>query len=559
MSSNALPLKKRITKEVIKELIPIAEDCVFSYLNETTKPNPDQIEAAFLSGISAFLSTLRNGGHQDDAYRAAITTSKSLPHAVEAANIVADKVRSPVKKLNKTLNTTTSLIKRAGLSTLTGFPDGIKNEIGRDIESVLRLFTILPKESSTKGSGLFGSGVNNFVNHYNTEWLVPTDTDSTYGGSWFSNLLPWNWNLGGLSSDTGSDDLNTGFDLVEDTPLFTNSTNSTPKTDWSWLSSVPQYLTNTFSSNTTNTSDTTPIFGPENQPNSTNFTPKTDWSWLSNLTNVFSSNSTNATDTTPKTGSELVVKEPPGKIEYQRKETEWKPSVTADDLKGVVTDAANKGFLKTAFNAITGNPILASMVMQATPYIFKYGFPLLGSVASGIGNATLGTAREYFKSNDWSDKPTDSWVTKNIGHRFARGYKGLAQWNDKRFIEPVKKWWNDYGVQKQVSNLGTTIETLLPAFGTDYLRYAQQMQQYKAQQAIAKQKHDWEEQERKEDIARQNANLLYQNKRERQEALSYNSDLMAEYDNELAYADDLRKYNAKVAQTKRDYIQGLKD
>lgn len=188
-------IRKRITPGLINELKPIAADSIISYLDESINANPDQIEVALLAGITAFLSTLRNGGQHDQAYRAAIASSKSVSHAVDSANLISDRYKSPRKKTLSTIRTASGLIKRAALSTLTGFPEDKKENIGRDIEGITNLFTLIPKRSSSKGSGLFGAGIGGFENNLNTEWLNPNDDDTAFfTGSGF-------WDFLGLSSD----------------------------------------------------------------------------------------------------------------------------------------------------------------------------------------------------------------------------------------------------------------------------------------------------------------------------------------------------------------------
>lgn len=183
MSGSSKLIRKRITPGLIEELTPVALDSIISYLDESINANPDQLQVALLAGITAFLSTLRNGGQHDQAYRAAIASSKSISHAVDSANIISDRYRSPRTKTINTIRTASGLIKRAALSTLTGFPEDKKEAIGRDIEGITNLFTLIPKHSSTKGSGLFGAGNEGFENNLNTEWLNPND-DVTGSGFW---------------------------------------------------------------------------------------------------------------------------------------------------------------------------------------------------------------------------------------------------------------------------------------------------------------------------------------------------------------------------------------
>lgn len=203
MNSGNNLIRKRITPGLINELKPIALDSIISYLDESINANPDQLQVALLAGITAFLSTLRNGGQHDQAYRAAIASSKSVSHAVDSANIISDRYKSPRKKTVSTIRAASGLIKRAALSTLTGFPEDKKENIGRDIEGITNLFTLIPKHSSTKGNGLFGAGFESFVNNLNTEWLNPNDDDvAFYTGNGF-------WDFLGLSSS--SDDTSNPF------------------------------------------------------------------------------------------------------------------------------------------------------------------------------------------------------------------------------------------------------------------------------------------------------------------------------------------------------------
>jgi len=222
MSSGFKSIRKRITPGFINELKPVAVDSIISYLDESINANPDQLEVALLAGITAFLSTLRNGGQHDQAYRAAIASSKSVPHAVDSANIISDRYRSPRKKTLATIRAASGLIKRAALTTLTGFPEDKKENIGRDIEGITNLFTLIPKHSTSKGSGLFGAGIGDFENNLNTEWLNPNDDDvASFNGSGF-----WDWFKSNPTPQTTDYDPETQSSIWDDPNLVCTDTDA---------------------------------------------------------------------------------------------------------------------------------------------------------------------------------------------------------------------------------------------------------------------------------------------------------------------------------------------
>jgi VIT1/CCC1 family predicted Fe2+/Mn2+ transporter len=114
-------------------------------------------------------------------------------------------------------------------------------------------------------------------------------------------------------------------------------------------------------------------------------------------------------------------------------------------------------------------------------------------------------------------------------------------------------------MQKSIGKLGATIGQLAPALGQDYLAYKQKMQAYQKQQQQAKAQFDYEQKKEQQEIERYNAEMKAKNARERQEALMYNSDKMAEYADELEYQDELKKHDEKVKQAKEEYLDNLKD
>lgn len=465
MSSGFKLIRKRITPGLINELKPVALDSIISYLDESINANPDQLQVALLAGITAFLSTLRNGGQHDQAYRAAIASSKSVSHAVDSANIISDRYRSPRKKTMSTIRAASGLIKRAALSTLTGFPEDIKEKIGDDIEGITNLFTLIPKHSTTKGRGLFGAGIGGFENNLNTEWLNPNDDDvASFTGSGF-------WDFLGLSSDTPN-------------PLPTPGTTAY-------------------------------------EPQTTSYDPATQSS----------------------------IWDDPNLV-----------STDADAPSPGFWGTLGKGLLSLGTGAVgllSGNPMLQSLALQAAVPVAKAVFPVLGKGLHMLGDATYGTFRRYIKRNDWEDNSNTGFFGK-IGHGMARGLKSMYKWNDSQ-INAVNEWAKKHEMQKSIGKLGATIGQLAPALGQDYLAYKQKMQAYQKQQQQAKAQFDYEQKKEQQEIERQNAEMKAKNARERQEALMYNSDKMAEYADELEYLDELKKHDEKVKQAKEEYLDNLED
>lgn len=457
--------KVRNISKITKELFPIARDSVLGFLNESINPNPDQIEVALLTGLTAFLSTLKNGGQHDQAYRAAVACGKSVPHAVDSANIIGDRYHSPRKKTFVTIRTASGLIKRAALSTLTGFPEHKKELIGRDIEGTAKLFTLIPKKSRTKGRGLFGAGAGSFENNLNTEWLNPNDDDvvTDFEGS---GLFDW-------FSSSNSTDTST----VNDPMLF-------------------------------NTTDVTPAWADPNL-------------------------------TTPADADPTLM------------------STDADQPLSSKIETGLKAFGLGALGLLTGNPAVQGMALQVgIPLAWQLG-KTIGKGLYMVGDATIGTLRRKIKEKDWEDTNRTSTLGR-IGHGMARTLKGIYQWNDKQ-MDAMQRWWTDHNMQSDVQKLGATISTLAPALGQDYLAYKQRMLSYQQQQKQAKAQFDYEQKKEKEEIERHNAELKARNERERKEALMYNSDRMAEYADDMAFFDELKKHDEEVKQAKEDYLNSVED
>ena len=229
-------LPKAANDEFVRILQPVARDLIAKCIQDGSAKNPDQVIVGVLSGLSTYLSTIGHNGHSDQAYRAALSAAKSVPNAVIAANVYTDKIRKPPEKLYATMKTASGLIKRAAWSRLPEFTNLAKRSIGNDIEGIIQAFTFSEKNPKDKrGSGLFGAGIGDFTNRFNTDWLEPGD-DTISGGagfdlSMYDNTTPFSsgvsdplssWSPGFQGVDT--DDYGNYSGNFSDFSDFSNST-----------------------------------------------------------------------------------------------------------------------------------------------------------------------------------------------------------------------------------------------------------------------------------------------------------------------------------------------
>ena len=142
--------------DFFNDLLPIAHDLMMAYKAQTPNMNLNQLLVAVSAGLTAYLSTIFNGGHPDQAYRAAISTGKSVSGAVKASKLAAIKIKDPEKRLYKVLSTATDLIKSAGVSVLPDLTSETRTNISDAIDDSIKAVTLLPKiptSQKLRGSG----------------------------------------------------------------------------------------------------------------------------------------------------------------------------------------------------------------------------------------------------------------------------------------------------------------------------------------------------------------------------------------------------------------------
>lgn len=183
-------------KELTEKVIPLSRDIITAYFSEAKKPASRQIQAALFAGIASFLTTLLNGGVDQQAYKVAFDVGRSFPHAVDIANLFTDRIRNPKRKLDETFSCASKLISKAAVSRIPEIPDEERNNIRNDIESSLQIFSLIPSDKQN-GKGKIKGGINIqphvFETGYCTEWLIPNEDDSMLSGSGWNDWLPWNW------------------------------------------------------------------------------------------------------------------------------------------------------------------------------------------------------------------------------------------------------------------------------------------------------------------------------------------------------------------------------
>ncbi len=515
-SKSPTQILKNIGSLNVNEILPIALDSVISYINESGRnANPEQIEVALLAGITAFLSTLNNDGHYDQAYKAALTSSKSISHAVNTANVIGDKFPSPHRKTLVTLDVASNLIKNAALTSLTGFPESKKINIGKDISGIVNLFTLMiPRPAKTKGKGLFGAGIGDFENNWNTEWLNPNEDEKLVGGDW---------------KDVVGKALNFVFRNPYEFPGYRSNTVSIPSTD------------TTFGTST--------IF---DNPNFKGYDDKCYGNFTS-----FDTNSSSLFETPPPTPTPVPT--PAGESgSFWKSLGRFGLSVGSALLKPVTTPAGLiKAGVKGIAGAVMGSPMLQTLALTAAAYAAPTVWNIVKKTTGMIGDATYGTFRRWIKRNAWSDTNRTPWYSK-IGHKVARGLKNIYTWNDKQ-INAAQQWGKKYGLGEDIEKLGATVAQLAPAMGQDYIEYNQRMNAYQQQQDKAKAEHDFAEQTREEQIRKENEDLIAKNKQERAEAMQYNAEQLEQEARNMQFYEDMVDYNKRQDEADRKLQKDLTD
>lgn len=198
-------MNEETLKELTEKVIPLSRDIITAYFSEAKKPASRQIQAALFAGIASFLTTLLNGGVDQQAYKVAFDVGRSFPHAVDIANLFTDRIRNPKRKLDETFSCASKLISKAAVSRIPEIPDEDRKNIRNDIESSLQIFSLIPSDKQN-GKGKIKGGINIqphvFETGYCTEWLIPNEDDSVLSGSGWRDWLPWNW---GKKSDDASE------------------------------------------------------------------------------------------------------------------------------------------------------------------------------------------------------------------------------------------------------------------------------------------------------------------------------------------------------------------
>lgn len=501
-----------ITPDLINTLLPVTRDAIVAFFDKSASQNPEQLKAAVVAAIAAFLSTLSNNGVYDQAYRAGIAASKSVPQAVIAANIANDKIRNPVRKINDTLRTTTSLIGKAAKSTLPGFSRAARESVANDVSAATAAFSLLPQNKETTGKGLIGGSSFN-SDGLNTAWLVPDD-DTAYikGGSlssFFGNVID---HIAGFVAPTGSYshivaaqdqyDRDYGFSPESAAPL--------QSTDADYAAIDP------------------------NRVSTWKDDPTAQSSWRDN----------------PQWKNMLGVDTT--KLWHNLRDKILTPEDTAQS-----TDADKPFFMKLGEkwdsfkDAVTGgNPLVTAAAIQSLPYVFQYGLPLAKSLFQLIGDNTYGRLRRLVKKTNFNETEPEeqtSWIGR-AARKTMRGIQNVMKFNDG-VLDGLSTWSNRKDVRRAASKLGKTILALAPAAAQDYINYKQRMKVFEQQKKAAKQQFMIDQQREKDAVDAYNANVIAQNKKEIRDAQTVNSNIAAKYAQELENHENLLKYDAKVKET----------
>ena len=529
-----------ITPELINTLLPITRDAIVAFFDKSASQNPEQLKAAVVAAIAAFLSTLSNNGVYDQAYRAGIAASKSVPQAVIAANLANDKIRNPVRKINDTLRTTVSLIGRAAKSTLPGFSRAARESVANDVSAATAAFSLLPQNEETKGKGLIG-GSSFSDEGINTAWLVPDD-DTAYL--------------------KGGDDLDA--DIGDDSYL-----ESMVSTLGNWFSSGVSKIGNFFSSiNPVPRQGTDELYETRAMRNirrinavkardifERDYGTSPEWSAPLQSTDADYAAIDPNRVTKWEDGPQSTWKDAPkqnidlSKIASKFKNTFISPEDTAQSTDADTPFLWKLGEKWDSFkNAITGgNPILTRIAIHAAPYLLYYGAPLAGKLLYSLGDATYGNLRRLFKKADFTEKePAENTTWLGRTARAAmRGVQNVMKFNDS-VLGSVSKWAKRKDVKRAAENVGKTILALAPAAAQDYLDYKQKMRIFEQQKKAARQQFMIDQQQQKDAVDAYNAGVIADNKRAIRDAQVANSNTMAKFAQEQENYEKLLAYDAKV-------------
>ena len=537
---NGGALNDSFISKLSKEILPVARDAVYACVDEDIHVSPKQLQAAVLAAITTFISTLMNKGHYEQGYRAAIAVSKSMPRDTFAAKESTKNIRDNKKRVTATILTASDLLKRAAESSLTGMPKDIKEMIGNDVSTMMKMFSFIPAikaDEEALGSGMVG-GAAEFDVDLNTDWLG-------INGSGCGELR--GAGIGDWLSSLGSS-ISNFFSTSGDAETYANAVDSAPYFDYNATSYDPTAASyNSSGSNSSGYNST--------GYNSTGYN-STDY----NSTYNYTSNSTANTTSTSTPASTAATSTPAGG---------WGSTIAAG-LAGI------GGFLTgTPIGLAISAAVAPKIITELTPIVWKLGENLIWKPVSKVADATYGRFRRYIKSQDW-DVPDTSQANseydddasfsplKATKHFVTRalpaGLKNIYQYSDKAtsFLgKQIDKFKSDPATQQHLVNLKDSFEKLLPAATQDYLLYKQKMlvheaamKKYNASVDYLTKKSKKETAEKNEQIDIENARIIADRNEERKKAILENEKRDAINEQRKKTVDDLRKeQNERYKQT----------
>lgn len=231
MSARKIP--NRLNSEE-KQLLPIALDAAAAFLfaceNEI---DVMQLHAAIVAALSTFKSVLMNGGLYEQGYHAALNVSKSLPDSVDGATrLLPKRSKDSKEKLIKKMDIITTMLGETAKNSLTGVSPQLKHNVGQDVKTFMKLYSLLPFKKKEK---LYGHGdevvpMEDSDYELNVQWLEPNAQLEGGGftdwiGSWFrSNKSSNNSDLPPELASMATNDTSTLTDVSAPLPQSSSST-----------------------------------------------------------------------------------------------------------------------------------------------------------------------------------------------------------------------------------------------------------------------------------------------------------------------------------------------
>lgn len=166
---------EKLSKAEEEALLPIIIDAAKVFLAKSSQVNMEQLHAALVAALTAFRSTLMNGGLFDQGYKAAIGVSQSVPGAINSSETVVKKTKNPTKRIVDKITVVSSLLGQAAANNITGVDPRLRSSVLNDVSTVMKLYSVFPfkkKDDEVRGGSI---PMSDSSFEYNFKWLFPDD------------------------------------------------------------------------------------------------------------------------------------------------------------------------------------------------------------------------------------------------------------------------------------------------------------------------------------------------------------------------------------------------